>query len=497
MASIFKRKRKVRLASGKTVTKQSSKWHVKYVDADSIERRVPAYKDKIASQQLAAELEKAAELAREGVVDRYKEHRKTPLAEHLEDFKKSLSARSNTEEHVMLTVRRVKNVIEGCRFATWNNIQASKVQSYVASLRDGKNGIGASTFNCYLKATKQFCKWMTQDRRASESPLEHLKCETVRKVVDEEHPRRALEIDELRRLLEVTNAGVKRFGMTGYERYLLYRLAAETGLRAKELRILKVCSFDFDNLTVSVARAHTKNRRGAVQQLKRETAEELKRFFSDKLPNVKAFGGTCKKLTKRTAEMVKADLADADIPYVVDGLFFDFHALRHQTGTLLAAGGVHPKTAQTIMRHGDINLTLSRYTHTLTGQEAKAVEAMPDLSLPSSGKQAATGTDDRCPAVAQNGPKELTPQLTPTAYPECDHSASVGNMRSDKTEKAPSHNSLQGGMLDIKTDALSVNVTTDKAMPPNVLKTEGTVFNVRCQKKRVDKFLKMPALRLY
>ena len=161
---------------------------MKYTDADGIERRVVAYKDKIASQQLAAKLEKEAELGKEGVVDRFKEHRRRPLVEHLEDFKRSLSARGNTKQHVMMTFRRAKKVIEGCRFANWNDIQASKVQSYVA------------TFNYYLKAAKQFCKWMVQDRRASESPLEHLKCDTIRKVVDEEHPRRALEIDELRRL---------------------------------------------------------------------------------------------------------------------------------------------------------------------------------------------------------------------------------------------------------------------------------------------------------
>lgn len=480
MASVFKRKRKVKLENGKTVTRQSGKWHVKYVDADGIERRVVAYKDKIASQQLAAKFEKEAELAREGVVDPYKEHRKTPLVEHLEDFKKSLSARGNTEEHVMQTVHRVKIVIEGCRFATWNNIQASKVQSYIASLRDGKNGIGATTFNYYLQAAKQFCKWMCQDRRASESPLEHLKCETVRKVIDEEHPRRALEIDELRRLLEVTKAGIKRFGMTGYERYLLYRLSAETGLRAKELRSLKICSFDFDNLIVRVSGANTKNKREAVQPLRLDTAEELKRFFSGKMPNLKAFGGTCKKLTNRTAAMLKADLAEAKIPYVVDGLYFDFHALRHQTGTLLAASGVHPKVAQSIMRHSDINLTLSRYSHTLTGQEAKAVEAMPDLSLPSREKQIATGTDDMCVAVSKNGLAKLTPQLTPTAYAEYDYSAAVGNMPSEKTERALSHNSLQGGMLDTKTEALSANVTTDKAIRPGLLKSAGNGSNLRC-----------------
>ena len=379
-------------------------------------------------------------------MDRYKEHRRKALAEHLEDFRQSLLAKG-TKKHAMQTAQRVKIVLEGCKFVTWNDIQPSKVQNCIASLRGIKIGASASTCNYYLKCIKQFCKWMVQDRRASESPLEHLKGEVVRKVVDEEHPRRALEIDELRRLLEVTKAGPVRFGMTGYERYLLYRFAAETGLRAKEVRRLNVCSFDFDNLTVSVPGAYTKNKREAVQRLRGETAEELKKFFSGKLPTLKAFGGTYKQLTDKTADMVKADLADANIPYVADGLYFDFHALRHQTGTLLAAGGVHPKVAQSIMRHGDINLTMSRYTHTLTGQEAKAVEAMPDLSLPSSGKQAATGTDDRCAAVAQNGPKRLTPKLTPTAYSECNWSSAVGNVLAGQDEKVVSHNSLHGGVL--------------------------------------------------
>jgi integrase len=481
MASVFKRKRKVKQTNGKTVTRQSAKWHIKYIDADGVERRVVAYKDKVASQQLAAKLEKEAELAKAGVVDRYKEHRKTPLAEHLEDFKKSLSAKGNTKEHVMQTVQRVKNVFEGCRLATWNNLQASKVQSYIASLRDNQTGIAASTFNCYLQATKQFCKWMVQDRRASESPLEHLKCETIRKVVDEEHPRRALEIDELRRLLEVTKAGIKRFGMTGYERYLLYRFAAETGLRAKELRSLKVCSFDLANLIVRVSGACTKNKREAVQPLRMDTAEELKRFFSGKMPNVKAFGGTSKKLTIKTADMLKADLADADIPYVVNGLYFDFHALRHQTGTLLAVAGIHPKVAQSIMRHSDINLTLSRYTHTLTGQEAKAVEAMPDLSLPSRKRQkvVATGTDGKSVDTVQSGLKKLTPQLTPTAYPECDQPAAVGNMLFEKTEKALSYNSLQGGTLDTKKKVLPSNVTNNKAIRPGALKSPVNVLSIR------------------
>ena len=84
MASIFKRKY-TKLIDSKRVKKQSQCWYVKYRDADGIERRVRAYKDKEASRQLAARLEKEAELAKAGVVDSYKEHRKRPLPEHLGD----------------------------------------------------------------------------------------------------------------------------------------------------------------------------------------------------------------------------------------------------------------------------------------------------------------------------------------------------------------------------------------------------------------------------
>jgi len=79
--------------------------------------------------------------------------------------------------------------------------------------------------------------------------------------------------------------------------------------------------------------------------------------------------------------MLRAHLAETGIDYEDDaGRVFDFHSLRHETGTLLAAAGVNPKTAQSIMRHSDINLTMSLYTHTLLGQESEAIGKLPDLS---------------------------------------------------------------------------------------------------------------------
>lgn len=53
--------------------------------------------------------------------------------------------------------------------------------------------------------------------------------------------------------------------------------------------------------------------------------------------------------------------------------------------------------------HGDINLIMSRYTHIFWGQESEAVARLPDLSLPSKGKQKAveTRTED-AKNLAQN-----------------------------------------------------------------------------------------------
>ena len=171
---------------------------------------------------------------------------------------------------------------------------------------------------------------------------------------------------------------------------MIYRLACESGLRANELRLLKVESFDFDNCTVTVQDHTAKNRKEKTLPLRPDTAAEIKELLASKLPAAQAF-----KVPNKTANMLKPDLKAAGIPYQDDaGRYCDFHSLRHTPGSLLAASGVHPKIAQEIMRHGDINLTMSLYTHTLRGQEADAVNRLPDFSRPSSESQKKTGTDD-------------------------------------------------------------------------------------------------------
>jgi len=227
--AVFKRKRKVKVG-GKTVTRQSSKWYVKYRNADGIVRTVPGYTDKEATKQLEARLKKETALAQEGVVDRYKESKRKPLTEHLEDFEKSLLAKGGTVKNATMVKSRVRRLFDECKLTFWDDIQASKVQYTISGLRrfvktkEGLKDLGeisAQTQNFYLQAIKQFCRWMVQDDRVSQSPVEHLQAINVR--VDRRHDRRALDADEMRRLLEATQAAPERFGMTGYERSRLDR----------------------------------------------------------------------------------------------------------------------------------------------------------------------------------------------------------------------------------------------------------------------------------
>ena len=244
MANVFKRKRKVKLDNGKIVVKKSEKWYTRLVDANGIKRTIPLYTDKTASLSKAVQLKTEFEQAQEGIIDRFKEHRKRPLAEHIEEFEQSLMSKGGTVKNAKQVKSRVKRVLDECKFTFWNDIQASKVQHTISGLRNivktkaGPKDLGeisAQTNNFYLKAVKQFCKWMVQDSRASESPVEHLQTINVR--TDRRHDRRSLEPDELRRLLETTQAAAKRFGMTGYEKpyFTVLPLIQDSGLMKYEI----------------------------------------------------------------------------------------------------------------------------------------------------------------------------------------------------------------------------------------------------------------------
>lgn len=402
---------------------KTMKWYIDFSDHHNRRHRIPGFTEKRSTQSLADNIEALVSckmagqipgvelnrwlevvsttllknLVRWGLLDGQRAEGGKLLSVHLEDWEKSLIATGCTAKYTDIQCKRVKRVFDECGFVTWADISASRVQYEISILKkevyqkndEGKiaatetEPVTAKTKNYYLAASRQFCRWAVMDGRISASPLTHLKPGKA-----ESGKRAALEPDELRLLLEHTEADKTRFGLTGHERAILYRFAAETGFRANEIRCLTVASFDFANQLVNLDGKHTKNGRGASLPLRSATATLIKDLFTSKMPHIAAFNLPSKY---SMADMLRADLVAAEIKMDPNRGQFCFHSLRHSFGTMLAASGVHPKTAQTLMRHSDINLTMIMYTHTLRGQEATAVESMPDLS---SKANKATGTND-------------------------------------------------------------------------------------------------------
>ena len=400
MASIYRPSYTVE-QNGKKLRRKSPRWHISYRDADGVRRRVAGFKDKTATTQLAAELEKTAELARAGVVDRFAAHRRAPLAEHLSDFKTNLLDKGNTAKHANLVHKRAEAVVKACGCVRIGDVSASRVQSYLAQRR--RSGLSIQTSNFYLQAAKQFFGWLVADRRTDDNPLAHLKGQNVK--LDRRHDRRALELEELQRLIEATVAGPQHHRMTGPDRAMLYKMAVSTGLRANELATLTWASLDFEGPepSVTVLAGYSKHRREDLVYLPLELAQDLAEWRIQRQDAGDADKVFATFDPKRGAKMIRKDLELAGIPYKdSSGKVADFHSLRHTCATLLVKAGVDPKVVQLFVRHSTIGLTMDRYTHMRVADQRGALKALPTLPGIYSGDPGKqddliarkTGTDD-------------------------------------------------------------------------------------------------------
>jgi len=264
---------------------------------------------------------------------------------------------------------------------------------------DTKKGASARTANSYLQSCKQFGNWMVRDDRAESNPLIHLQpCKAAgEKCVR----RRALTIEECRRLIIATEKAGDSYGLTGVERAMLYRVALGTGFRASEIRSLRLPNFNLDDKypTITVEAGYSKNGTRRDQPIAGRLAADLAVFLADRDPEARVFEINA----DRTARMLRGDLAKAGIDAEDSaGNRVDFHALRHTYITLGAKAGIAPKVLMDLARHSDINLTMKVYSHTIVADRARALEAVPDITGGDGHESAAlraTGTCDDGPGV--------------------------------------------------------------------------------------------------
>jgi site-specific recombinase XerD len=338
-----------------------------------------------------------------GLVDPTEEERRRPLADHLREFESYLRNRGVTPKQVQETLRMLQRLIDHRKWRLIGDITAGAALEFLGQLR--QEGRSAQTYNHYLKAAKQFTRWLVRERRTLFDPLAHVARLNVR--VDRRHDRRALSQEEFARLVEAARNGKRVEGISGPDRAMLYVLAAWTGFRKGELGSLTLRSLrlDDDPPTATVAACYSKHRREDTQVLHPELVRQLKAWLAAKRrlkPDEPLFpisrrvpGG----LERKSHLMIQRDLAAARDGWLAEsqtpeeharrlqsdflcyanhaGLYADFHSLRHLFITNLERAGLSPKMAQTLARHSDIRLTLGVYTHVELHDQTAAVHALP------------------------------------------------------------------------------------------------------------------------
>ena len=347
---------------------------------------------------LAALASQQSELLFDDDRKRVKEQSARPLPLHLGEYRQQLLSRGDGPRHVEQTIKRVRLMLRLCRAPNtgrgrfrgvhfWSELTKSGVTDALGKLRaprphrPKRKSRGLATVNHYFHSLKGFCGWLVDDTRVDRSPLRGMK--PFAASLDVRVKRRALTPDDLRELVNAAIANGPIVKIPGYERAMMYILATATGLRLGELKSLSRSSFQLDGpepyVTIEAAysRKHKRTvnqpipaRRGpngesSVADLMREYLKQLDR--DDRIFRTPANG----------TYALKKDLKLAGIPYIVLGERADNHAQRHTFVSDLFTSGATPKEAQTLARHVDPRLTLSRYAHVTPAAQRAAVERLP------------------------------------------------------------------------------------------------------------------------
>src|SRR5882762_4709154 len=98
--------------TGSKVKKRLRKWYVKYRSPDGRIHRVPGYTDKEATKELGRRLERKAAREKEGMTDKFEEHYKVPLSQHLEAYQNFLEGKNNHPRHVSQTIAQCHDVLD-------------------------------------------------------------------------------------------------------------------------------------------------------------------------------------------------------------------------------------------------------------------------------------------------------------------------------------------------------------------------------------------------
>lgn len=353
-------------------------------------------RERSAAEQFLARLEREAERVRSGVVTHAEVHRAKRMAEpigaHIDAY---LATMAGSKMHRQNTESYLRTLVEACGWNSLADMKRSDLETWLAAesrIVGEKPKRSARSRNAYQTALVSFCNWCVKSAKAMpENPFAQMSKASLE--ADPRRTRRALTVDEMRRLLEAARTAPERppsksrakpgaaplrpeVKLSGPERAELYIVLLGTGLRVGELAKLKVRDIRLDTRVPGIdlpAKVGKNKKRNVFLPLRRDLVELLRPRVEGRKPTdlvfhvpaslIKRFDADCKR-----AGIPKRDDRDKTV---------DIHSLRKTFNTWLAGAGVAPRVAQELMRHEDIDLTMGAYTDTGLFDLSAAVETLP------------------------------------------------------------------------------------------------------------------------
>lgn len=382
-----------------TLRKRGRTWFAIYTDASGrrieVSTKTPSKSD---AATILRKLESDAALERFGVVQpgelsRARERRN--ISEEVTKFIETKTAAGRSKQYVGQLERELKAVIDAEQWTTPGDICERGLMSYVGKLK--AKGLSHRKIQSVMITWRGFSRWLRRQRIIKADPLEFIEKPSPER--DRRLVRRALSADELGWLVTTTSSKNKtRNGMTGRQRAVLYRTATETGLRAAELRALLVKDLHLGGKApkITLEAGLTKNGKGASQHISLHLAKALTEHISGLEQGDQVFTVAD---PSRMAKALRDDLEAAREAWLAEGKevsgrehkrreksdflksecpsgSLDFHALRHTCATLLAGTGASVRLLQSVLRHSDPTLSISRYGHLMKNEASEAAEKL-------------------------------------------------------------------------------------------------------------------------
>jgi integrase len=351
-------------------------WYVEYlVPGRDRPVRKPLSPDRLTAEQMRAELLLEIERSKHNQPMPPSPRDKT-LDAWLDEWHQVLRDKGAADRWAALVRTRVKMVADGCGWLWPRDVDRDGAARYLASRLNGEDAaapkMAPQTYNHYVAHLRAFGDWLAPKLRLA-SPL----AELGRRALDRKaRARRILSAGNFDRFVAATRASGRMWcGLDGVARAWLYLTAANTGYRVKELSVLTAAHFDLAGSppVASLDAAATKNRTDACIPLPRQLAAGLAAWSAGK----PAMWNGGKRWWDHAAKMLRRDLEESGLPYQDErGRYYDFHSLRHQYITRLAAAGVPLAFAQKLARHCTPTLTANYYTQAGLADLAEQVDKL-------------------------------------------------------------------------------------------------------------------------